>query len=302
VATLIGTEGIPEALRGRRPVPSFPFPETAAQALARAARYAEWRRRPPGAVPQLDRIDIRTPRQVVESFLATNPDGGWLDAVAAGEVLGAFGIPIVPLVAVSSAAEAADAAARIGGPVALKAAGVLHKTDVGGVRLNLATPEAAAAAYDEMAGRLAAGTDGERMTGALVQGMAAPGVETIAGLVRDPAFGPILVFGLGGVAAELIGDRSLAVAPLTDRDAAELVRSLRSSPLLFGYRRSPATDVAALEDLLLRLSVLGQQLPDLAEMDLNPVIARPDGVLAVDWRIKVMPAKRRPDRDLRRLR
>ena len=302
VANLVGTEGIPEALRGRRPVPSFPFPETAAQSLARAAWYADWRRRPPGAVPQLDRIDIRTARRVVEGYLAANPGGGWLDAVEAGDVLRAFEIPIVPLIAVSSAADSAEAAAGIGGPVALKAAGVLHKTDVGGVRLNLATPEAAAAAYDEMAGRLAAGGDGERMTGALVQGMAAPGVETIVGLVRDPGFGPILMFGAGGVAAELIGDRSVAVAPLTDRDAAELVRSLRSSPLLFGYRGSLPTDVAAMEELLLRLSVLGEQLPEITEMDLNPVIARPDGVLAVDWRIRVAPAERRPDRDLRRLR
>jgi acetyl coenzyme A synthetase (ADP forming)-like protein len=308
VANLIGIEGIPEVLRGRRAVPSFPFPETAAQALARAAWYGEWRRRPLGTVPQLEGIDIRGPRRLIEEFLTTQPEGGWLDPVVAGEVLTAFGIPIAPLVAVASAADAAAAAARIGRPVALKATGILHKTDVGGVRLNLVSPEEVAAAYEEMAGRLSAigntgdSDDGERMTGAIVQAMSGTGVESIIGLVRDPTFGPIIMFGLGGIAAELIGDRAVRVAPITDRDAAELVRSLRSSPLLFGYRGSPPADVAALENVLLRLSVLGQQLPEIAEMDLNPVISGPDGVLAVDWRIRVIPALRHPERDLRRLR
>jgi acyl-CoA synthetase (NDP forming) len=198
---------------------------------------------------------------------------------------------------VASAAYAAAAAARIGGPVALKAKGVLHKTDVGGVRLDLATPEAAAAAYEEMAGRL-----GGAIEGAVVQAMAEPGMETIAGAVQDPGFGPLIVFGLGGVATELLGDRALGVVPLTDRDAADLVRSLRSSPLLTGYRGSPPVDMAALEDLLLRLSVLAEQLPEVAEMDLNPVVASPSGILAVDWRIRVAPAERHPERDLRRLR
>ena len=121
-------------------------------------------------------------------------------------------------------------------------------------------------------------------------------------VVRDPAFGPLVMFGLGGVAAELVGDTALKVAPLTDRDAAELVRGLRSSPLLFGYRGAAPADTAALEDLLLRLSVMGQQLPELAELDLNPVIAGPDSVVAVDWRMRLAPPSHRPAGDLRRLR
>jgi acyl-CoA synthetase (NDP forming) len=143
---------------------------------------------------------------------------------------------------------------------------------------------------------------GQEMTGAHVQAMASPGVETIAGLVRDPTFGRLVMFGLGGVAAELVGDTALRVAPLTDQDAAELIRGLRSSPLLFGYRGSTPVDTAALEDLLLRLSVLGEQLPELAELDLNPIIARPDSALAVDWRMRLAPADCNPGRDLRRLR
>jgi acetyl coenzyme A synthetase (ADP forming)-like protein len=301
VANLVGFEGIPEPLRGERAVlPCFPFPETAAQALARAAWYGDWRRRPVGQFPSLDRIDLRAPRPIVAEFLVEQPDGGWLDPVAAAGILTAFGIPVTPLAFAASAADAAEAAARISGPVALKAAGVLHKTDVGGVRLGLDRPDAVAAAYDEMATQVAAA--GESMIGAHVQAMAAPGVETIAGVVRDPGFGPLVMFGLGGVAAELVGDTALKVAPLTDQDAAELVRSLRSSPLLFGYRGSTPVDTAALEDLLLRLSRLGEQVPELAELDLNPVIARPGSVVVVDWRMRLTPAGRRPSLDLRRLR
>ena len=307
VANLVSTEVIPEVLRGRRstsgearggqPVPSFAYPETAARALARAARYGEWRLRPPGQVPRLERIDIRAGRQLVEQALADRPEGGWLDLPLAGRLLVAFGIPVAPLVAVDSAAAAAQAATRLAVPVALKAGAVLHKTDVGGVRLNLASPEAAAAAFSEMAAGL-----GDQMEGAVLQPMVQPGVETIAGVVQDPAFGALVVFGLGGIATELVGDRTLAVAPLTDRDAADCVRALRSSPLFFGYRGAPPVDVGALEDLLLRLSVLGEQLPEVREMDLNPVITTPAGVVGVDWRIRLAPVERHPGRDLRRLR
>ncbi len=307
VANLVTTEVIPNILRGNgsaggearvaRSVPSFPYPETAARALARAAWYAEWRARPVSEVPRLEGIDIRAGRRLVEEALADCPQGGWLDLPVAGRLLGAFGIPVAPLVPVDSAAAAGEAAARIGTPVALKACAVLHKTDVGGVRLNLATPETAAAAFDEMAARL-----GDQMQGAVIQPMADPGVETIAGVVRDPAFGALVVFGLGGIATELVGDRTLAVAPLTQRDAADSVRGLRSSPLFFGYRGAPAVDVAALEDLLLRLSFLGEQLPEVAELDLNPAIATPSGVVAVDWRVRLVPVERHPERDLRRLR
>jgi acyl-CoA synthetase (NDP forming) len=176
---------------------------------------------------------------------------------------------------------------------------VLHKTDVGGVAVNV-DPAAAEGAYDAMAARVEAAGAGP-MSGAYVQAMAPPGVETIAGVVRDPGFGPLVMFGLGGVAAELLGDRVLRVAPLMDTDADEMVRSLRSSPLLFGYRGAAPVDTASLCDLLLRLSVLGQQLPELMELDLNPVIARPDGAVAVDWRMRLAPALPGGE-DLRRLR
>jgi acetyl coenzyme A synthetase (ADP forming)-like protein len=300
VANLVGHEGIPEPLRGDRAVPCFPFPEAAAQALGRAAWYAEWRRRPAGQIPTLDRIDIRHPRQVIGDFLTVHPEGGWLNPDEAAPVLDAFGIPVVPLVVVHSAAEAAEAAARLGRPVALKAAGLLHKTDAGGVRLGVA-PADAAAAYEELAARVAAAGGGP-MDAGYVQAMAPPGVEMIAGVVRDPAFGPLVMFGLGGTAAELIGDRVLRVAPLTEQDADEMIRGLRSSPLLFGYRGSAPVDTDGLADILLRLSVLGQQLPELVELDVNPIIAGPDGTAVVDWRMRVAPATAAAESDLRRLR
>jgi acetyl coenzyme A synthetase (ADP forming)-like protein len=300
VANLVGREGIPPALRGDRAVPCFPFPETAAQALARAAWYGEWRRSPAGQMPVLDGIDVRPARTAVADFLADNQDGGWLDPVAAGDLLKSFGIPVVPVVAVSSASEAAAAAAAVGGPVALKAAEVLHKTDVGGVALDI-DPDEAANAYEEMAERVERATAGA-MKGAYVQAMTPAGVETITGIVRDPGFGPLVMFGLGGTAAELIGDRTLRVAPLTVEDADEMVRSLRSSPLLFGYRGSVPADTAALAEVLLRLSILGLQVPEIAELDLNPVIGGPDGAHVVDWRIRLAPPAGRLGQDLRRLR
>jgi acetyl coenzyme A synthetase (ADP forming)-like protein len=300
VANLVGREGIPPALQGERALPCFPFPETAAQALARAAWYGEWRRSPAGVMPALDRIDLRPSRTLVADFLAANPDGGWLDPDLAGELLASFGVPIVPLVAVTSGPEAAEAAATLDGPVALKAAGVLHKTDVGGVALGIA-PHAAGLAYDEMADRVERAGAGP-LKGAFVQAMTAPGVETIAGIVRDPGFGPLVLFGMGGTAAELLGDRTLRVAPLTVEDADEMVRSLRCSPLLTGYRGSTPTDTSALAELLLRLSILGQQVPQIAELDLNPVIAGPDGARVVDWRIRITPTNSPTGQDLRRLR
>jgi acetyl coenzyme A synthetase (ADP forming)-like protein len=236
VANLVGVEGIPEPVRGDRAVPCFPFPETAAQSLARAVWYGQWRRRPVGQVPSFAGIDLRQSRRVAADFLSRRPDGGWLDAPLAGEILAGFGIPVGPPAPVD-------------------------------------------------------GTAG-----------AAPGVEMMAGVARDPSFGPLVMFGLGGVAAELVGDTALKVAPLTDQDAAELVRGLRSSPLLFGYRGSPPVDAAALEEVLLRLSVLGEQLPELAELDLNPLIAAPDSVTAGGWRLRLAPAERHPERELRRLR
>jgi acyl-CoA synthetase (NDP forming) len=140
------------------------------------------------------------------------------------------------------------------------------------------------------------------MGGSIVQPMASGGVETIVGVTHDPSFGPLVMFGAGGTAAELMLDRALRVLPLTDVDAAELVRSLRTSPLLFGYRNTPAVDVDALEDLLLRVGMLADEVPEVAEMDANPVIVSAQGAVAVDVKVRLSAGEPFPPADLRRLR
>jgi acetyl coenzyme A synthetase (ADP forming)-like protein len=281
-----------------RGVPAFPSPEPAARALARAATYAEWRRRPPGAVPELERFDAGRAAAVVEGFLRESDQGGWLPQEEVDELLDAAGIPFLRSGPVGSSAQARSEADRLGYPVAVKASGpeLVHKSDVGGVQLDLDSGDEVAAAYEEMASRL-----GARMTGAIVQQMASPGVETIVGVVQDPLFGPLVMFGLGGVATELLKDRSFRVLPLTDLDAAELVRSLRSSPLLFGYRGSPRVAVPALEDVLQRVARLAGSILEVAELDLNPVIVSTGGAIAVDCRVRIVPVPARPPDDLRRL-
>jgi acetyl coenzyme A synthetase (ADP forming)-like protein len=278
--------------------PVFGSPEPAARALARAARYGTWRRTPPGTMPTFADCDTDAARRVIREHLSEDPDGGWLPPDAVAEVLSAVGVPIVRDHYTESAEGAAQAASALGFPVALKAAGadIVHKSDIGGVALDLAHPTAVADAYRAMAGRI-----GSTMTGAVVQQMAAAGVETIVGVVHDPLFGPLLMFGMGGTATELLGDRAFRILPVTDQDAAELVRTLRSSALLFGYRGAPSADTAALEALLQRVARLAAAVPEVAELDLNPVIASAAGVVAVDARILARPVPPSPSPELRRL-
>ncbi len=283
-------------------VPAFSSPEAAVRALGRAAAYAEWRRRPPGRVRELERFDVDRAADVIAGALAAAPAGGWLTPDQVWDVLEAVGVKTARTVAVGSADDAAATAARIGFPVALKASGpdLIHKSDVGGVALDLGDEAAVHAAYTDMATRI-----GDRMTGGVVQAMAAAGTETIIGVVQDAVFGPLVMFGLGGVATELLGDRSFRVLPLTDADAADLVRSLRASPLLFGYRGAPLADTDALEDLLERVARLAGHHDDrgveIAELDLNPVIVGPGGAVVVDARIRIGPEPAGPPLDVRRM-
>ncbi len=275
----------------RRAVPVFPFPESPAVALGRIAELATWRRRPVGTVVIPDGYDAAAVREVVRDALSTTPGedrsdqvrSHWMEPEQLRALLAAAGISMVPQVVVGFAGEAAAAAVTLGLPVAMKviAADVLHKSDVGGVALGLASVDAVTRAYDEMAQRVPG------MSGAVLQPMAEPGVETIVGIVRDDLFGSVVMFGLGGTAAELFADRAFQIVPMTDVDAAELVRAPKSAPLLTGYRGSPPVDIAALEDLLLRMGTLAVTVPEIAELDLNPVIATPRGVALVDGRCRI---------------
>jgi acetyl coenzyme A synthetase (ADP forming)-like protein len=282
-----------------RRVPSFAFPESAVRALARAARYGQWRMRPAGARPELPDVRPTAARAVVQAALARSPRGGWLDPKGVIDLLGAYGIPLSPSRVVGTADEAVEAAASLGYPVAIKAIGadLVHKSDVGGVRLGLSSPDEVVQALTAMRSTL-----GDRMEGVVVQPMAAPGVETIVGLTHDPSFGPVVLFGSGGTSVELFEDRTQRVLPITDVDAAELVRSLRSSPLLFGYRGAAAVDVAALEDVLVRVGRLAEDVLEIAEMDLNPVIVSSSGVTAVDARVRLAAVTNDDDPTVRRLR
>ncbi|HYL53480.1 MAG TPA: GNAT family N-acetyltransferase [Acidimicrobiia bacterium] len=302
VACFLGREGVPAELRGddgRRAVPSFAFPEAAARALGRAAALAEWRRQPVGVEPELKNIDLDGARAMVRRQLAAAPEGRWLDFNDAYDLLQCFGIRVAAGRLVHDADGAARAAAELGFPVVLKAGSpeIVHKSDVGGVVMGLTDDAAVRAAFDDMAARV-----GARMGGAIVQETVDRGVETIVGLTQDPSFGPLVLFGLGGVTAELLADRALRTVPITDEDAHRLVRSLRGSPLLFGYRGRPAVDVNALEDLVLRVGRLADELPEVSEMDLNPVVVSETGALAVDLKIRCAPAPDRVPPDYRRMR
>jgi acyl-CoA synthetase (NDP forming) len=280
-------------------VPGYAFPEQAAQALGRARHYAVWRERPAGQNPLLDGIAPAAAARLIEQALSGSTEPMWLSPQAGAELLKCYGIPIVPTVESHSGRDAVAAARSLGFPVALKAFGpnLVHKSELGAVQLDLGSQLKVRRGYEAMAGRL-----GDQMEGATVQPMAGPGVETIVGLVQDPAFGPLIMFGLGGVATELLADRQFRILPLTDRDAADLVRSVRAAPLLTGYRGSIPTDVSALEELLLRVGRLGESHPQIAELDLNPVIVSSRGATVVDAKVRLAPARMAPDPTQRRLR
>jgi acyl-CoA synthetase (NDP forming)/GNAT superfamily N-acetyltransferase len=268
-------------------IPSYAYPEAAARALARAATYGAWRSRPPGRIPELGDVREDDARALVRTFLHGAPSGGWLPPDRVAQLLGCYGIPLASLTPVTSADDAVRAAASQGGPVVLKAdvPGLVHKTDAGAVQLDLRTEADVRHAYEELAGQFG------QHARVLIQPMITGGTEVIVGVAQEPVFGPLVVFGLGGVATDVLADRAARLAPLTDTDADELIRSIRSAPLLLGYRGAQPADLAALQETLLRVSRLADDLPEIAELDLNPVIARPDAVSAVDARVRLMPTQ-----------
>jgi acetyl coenzyme A synthetase (ADP forming)-like protein len=270
LCVFVSAKGAPPTLRSVASVPAFAYPEAAARALGRAAERGEWLRRPAGAVPELE-VDREAARAVVREA-----GEGWLDPAQTRLLLEAYRVPLVPERVVETAEAAVDAARELGFPVVLKtAAPGAHKTEQGGIALDLA---------DEAAVREAAVRIGPPL---LVQPFIRCGAELLAGAVQDPVFGPLVAFGPGGVLAELIGEAQFRLAPLSDLDAQELVHGGKAGRLVAGFRGAPPADEAALIDLLLRLSLLAHELPEVADLDLNPVLALPNGCLAVDVRVRV---------------
>ncbi|HEY6471133.1 MAG TPA: GNAT family N-acetyltransferase [Candidatus Dormibacteraeota bacterium] len=290
----------PAAIRedGKTVVPVYAFPERAVRALGRIAGHSDWTRRTAGVIPSFSDLDIAAARAIVETHLAAHPEGGWMPPPRCVALLRAFGIRCVDEQVAVSADAAVAAAIGFGLPVVLKATGdrILHKSDVGGVVTGLNTPDDVRTAFVAMHARL-----GDSMESALVQPMV-HGVELIAGVMTDPLFGPVVIFGSGGTAVELFADRVLRILPLTDEDARRMVRSIRGAPLLFGHRGSAPCDVPAVEDVLLRVACLADAVPQLAEMDLNPLIATPTGAVAVDARVRIVPWHRHTETEVRRLR
>jgi acetyl coenzyme A synthetase (ADP forming)-like protein len=270
LASIITSGGTPESLLAA-PVASFAYPESAARALGRAAARFEWLRRPQGRVTELEGIDESRAAAIVR-------DAGerWLTAGEARGLLESYGVPLVPERTAATIDDAVAAAHELGYPVVLKTAEAgVHKTDVGGVALDL---------RDEQAVREAAERIGAPL---IVQPLVRGGVELLVGAVEDPVFGPLVALGPGGTLAELIGAASFRLAPLTDADADELVQGEKVSRLLGGFRGAPAANSRAVTNLLLRVARLVDDLPDVAELDLNPVIAGPRGCVAVDARVRV---------------
>ena len=281
LATCMGAHGEPLALA---PVPSFPFPERAVQALSHATEHGAWLRRPVGRVPELEGMDGGRARGIVEQKLREG--GGWLDPLEAADLLGAVGIEVPPADLVTDAEEAMEAAMRIGGAVAVKAVGpdLLHKSDSGGVLLDVRTECEAGNAWDDLAERL-----GDRMTGALVQQMVPGGIEAMIGATQQSVFGHVLACGAGGTLVELLDDVAFRLHPLTDEDARSMVMEPRFSRLLTGFRGGTPGDAAALTDALLRLSALLTACPEVVEVEINPLKIFERGVIAVDYRVRVEP-------------
>jgi acyl-CoA synthetase (NDP forming) len=269
-------------------IPTFAFPEGAAIAMAHACAYGRWRTKPEGIVPRF--ADVRTDEAHATIASALGRGVDWLNAEEVERLLSCYGLPVARSERAATPEEAGDAAARIARPVALKAMGpdIVHKTEMGAVQLGLEGPDAVRTAARAMSERITA--SGSTVDGFLVQEMVEGGTEMLVGVAHDPQFGPVVAVSAGGTAVELMRDVAVRVTPITDLDASEMVSSLRTYPLLTGFRGAPNADVDALEEIILRVGALVDAHPSVAEMDCNPVMVLSKGAVIVDARIRVEAA------------
>jgi len=273
-------------------VPSFAFPEATATAVAKACEYNDWLRRPKGIIPEIVSTDGKKAQQVVTRALKRSPARPlWLDAVSVAKLLDCYGIRLVQSKSVATAEEAVQAAEEIGFPVAVKllSATIAHKTEVGGVILDLRSPKEVEQAFRQIKKRLTLIGREKEMQGVTVQQMIRGGTEVIVGVTQDPSLVPLIMFGMGGTQAELFKDVHFRIHPLTDVDAYEMVRSVKAYQLLEGWRGSKPCDIKALEGLLLRVSAMVADLPQIADLDFNPVKAleQGKGYVVVDARVRL---------------
>ncbi|MEX0868540.1 MAG: GNAT family N-acetyltransferase [Nitriliruptoraceae bacterium] len=288
IAVMMSSGGIDEPLRAAG-VPTFTFPESAARALGRVWQYSRWRREPMGRPVTPDGLDRDAARALVDDALAVVGDDGWLDYDTAAAILDAYGITRARSEVAVEPDEGRQAAERLTGPFAVKLAAPIHKADIGGVELDIATADGVAAAITRMRQRLNAQGLGHHATAFVVQEMVDDGVEMMVGVTHEPSFGPVVVVGMGGTLVELTQDVSVRVTPLTDRDVDEMLNGLRMAPLLSGYRGRPAVDVAGVRDLLHRVNALVEDIDEIRDLDCNPVFVQPGsaGVRVVDVRMRL---------------
>jgi acyl-CoA synthetase (NDP forming) len=272
-------------------IPSYGFPEAAAIALAHVARYGEWLRRPPLPAAHFD--DVRRDKAAALIASALGRGAGWLQPEEVVKLLSCYGVPTLEQRVAATPEEAARQAADLGDEVALKGLvpGLIHKTEAGAIRLGL-KPKEVLSACREIAEQLRSA--GQAPAGILVQRMAPAGLEMIVGVVHDRQFGPVVACGAGGVLVELMKDVSVRLTPLSERDAQDMIAELKTYPLLNGYRGGQACDVPALVEAILRVGALVEDLPQITELDLNPVLVHARGVGVVDARVRVAPVDPAP--------
>jgi acyl-CoA synthetase (NDP forming) len=292
-------EPVAAKLRVGTAVPTYRTPEEAVRALATAVRYAAWRGRPAGIKLDPAGCDPERAVALVDAALGARPHGVELDQVATAELLACYGVTLWPERRVTDEESAVRAAEELGWPVALKttAAHLRHRADLGGVRLDITDSSelrADVTSMQEQLGPLGASE-------LAVQRMAPPGVACVVRSVEDVLFGPVVSFGLGGDASELLGDVSHRIPPLTDVDVADLVRSVRAAPKLFGHRGAQPVDVRSLEDVIARISRLADDLPEVARVELNPVVVSEHGAAVLGAQVRLLPDPGRADTGRREL-
>jgi acyl-CoA synthetase (NDP forming)/GNAT superfamily N-acetyltransferase len=294
VVVVVGTD--PPLKLGRGNLPVYELPEDAVRALGHACRYARWRREPAGSQPTLPGIDRHAAQRIVAAALTEGSE--WQPVAVSHALMACYGVPLMDTQLATSGEQAETVSRNLGFPVVMKATqpGLVHKTEAGGVHLGLSDESAVRAAYLSIAGSL-----GEAEPEVALQPMVQTGVELVIGVVHDALFGSLIMVGLGGVHTDVLGDRSFRSLPLTEQHAAAMWRELRAAPLLTGYRGTPAVDTDSLEQLLLRVAELASDFPEVSELDLNPVVAVPTGVAALDVKIKLAPATDEPDAYVRSL-
>jgi acyl-CoA synthetase (NDP forming) len=300
VSTFLGMRGVDDghsSVRGSggetRAIPVYTMPEDAVRALASATRYGQWRSRDHGTPVAPTGINRRIAEDVVETVLSVTPRGRRLDHHESAALLGAYGIDVWSQRAVGTADEAVAAAEALGYPVVLKSVAPMmrHQGGVSGVRIDLADEGALRAGWASLSERLAP-LQADRF---VVQKMATPGVACVVTSDEDPLFGPVIGFSVAGLPTELLGDVAYRIPPLTDVTVAELISSVKAAPVLHGYKGQTPVHGAALADLIARVSVLADDLPEVASLLLNPVNAHPGGVEVLGAEIVLAPAPRRID-------